>query len=143
MRIGIVGAEGAKFTPCGESCARALIRSLLQPGDEVVSGGCHLGGIDIWAIEEAHALDLYCHQYLPSVLSWEAGYKPRNILIAQNSDYVVCIAVNKLPPEFRGMQHRLCYHCGTSDHVKSGGCWTTKYARRLGKPTDLLVADNG
>jgi len=142
MRIGIVGAEGAKFTERGEARARALIRSLLQPGDEVVSGGCHLGGIDIWAVEEAHALDLYTHQYVPAVRSWEYGYKPRNILIAKNSDYVVCIVVDRLPPGFEGMRHASCYHCKTKDHIKSGGCWTVKYAAKHGIPGDVRVIEN-
>lgn len=139
MRIGIVGSEAAKFTPEGEAEARRIIRALLRPGDEVVSGGCHLGGIDIWAVEEAHEMNLYCHQYIPSVLSWEDGYKPRNILIAENSDVVFCITVNRLPKSYDGMTFSRCYHCNATDHIKSGGCWTTRYARKLGKLTDTIV----
>jgi hypothetical protein len=142
MKIGIVGSEAAKFTQAGEEEARRIIRVLLQPGDEVVSGGCHLGGIDIWAVEEAHKMGLYCHQYIPAVLSWEGGYKPRNILIAEQSDVVFCITVDQLPDTYDGMTFATCYHCHTTNHVKSGGCWTTKYARKLGKQTDTLVVRN-
>ena len=145
MRIGIVGSEAAKFTPRGASSARTLIRSLLQPGDEVVSGGCHLGGIDIWAVEEAHMLDLYTHQYLPAGHSWEY-YKERNILIAENSDHVVCLTVNRLSPAFQFPPQMknfdgYCYHCKTDAHIKSGGCWTVKYAKKIGIPGDVLVVE--
>jgi len=56
MNIGIVGHETAKFTAETEAKARAIIRHLLDhegTDDVLVSGGCHLGGIDIWAEEEA------------------------------------------------------------------------------------------
>lgn len=59
MRIGIVGHEAAKFTPETERKAREIIQSFLEfkedPSDEVesvVSGECHLGGVDIYAREE-------------------------------------------------------------------------------------------
>lgn len=138
MKIGIVGSEAAKFTPGGEASARALIRSFLQPGDTVVSGGCHLDGIDIWAVEEAQTLDLYTEQFLPTTLCWES-YKARNILIAEHSDHVICITVNRFPPDYTGMRFPYCYHCKTDAHIKSGGCWTTKYARKIGIPGETLV----
>jgi hypothetical protein len=135
--IGIVGAEGAKFTPEGEQQARKIIRELLvdSKATKVVSGACHLGGIDTWAIEEGKELGLDTEEFPPKVRSWEYGYKPRNIKIATVAHEVVCITVNRLPEGFAGMKFELCYHCGTKDHIKSGGCWTTKYARNLGKPT--------
>src|SRR5262245_26596974 len=139
MRIGIVGSEAAKFTPDTERQARAFIRERLIPGDVVISGACHLGGVDSFAIEEAKAFGLEFVEHKPRVLSWEAGYKPRNIRIAEDSDTVVCITIDTLPPTYTGMRFPLCYHCGTKDHVKSGGCWTVKYARKLGKPGEILV----
>lgn len=143
MRIGIVGAEGAKFTKEGERAARVIITSLLEPGDIVVSGGCHLGGIDIWAEEIAATRGLRSEIFLPAMLSWDEGYKPRNIQIARGSDYVVCIAVDCLPDGFAGMRHRLCYHCKATDHIKSGGCWTVKYARKRGIPGEVRIVQNG
>lgn len=139
MRVGIVGSEAAKFTAETEGYARALIRDQLSPGDVVVSGACHLGGIDTWCIEEARAMGLDIVEYRPLVRSWEAGYKPRNVLIAQDSDRVVCITVRTLPPTYTGMRFKLCYHCGTDAHIKSGGCWTVKYARSLGKTGEVFV----
>jgi hypothetical protein len=59
--LGIVGSEAAKFTTITERIARGIIRKeiiehkALQPL-WVVSGACHLGGIDIWAIQEAEEL---------------------------------------------------------------------------------------
>lgn len=140
MVVGIVGSEAAKFTPSTEAKARALIRSCLSPGDKVVSGGCHLGGIDSWAIEEAKALGLEWEEFLPARREW-SGYKARNLKIARAADRVVCITVRKLPEGYSGMRFDLCYHCNTDQHVKSGGCWTVKKALALGKAGDVFVVE--
>jgi hypothetical protein len=140
MRIGIVGSEGAKFTPETEALARQLIRQYLSPGDTVVSGQCHLGGIDIWAVEEAKALGLAYTEHPPPFHSWANGYKVRNIQIARDSELVICITVKALPPGYtaQGFEH-YCYHCQTDQHVKSGGCWTVKYAKSIGKEGYVFV----
>ncbi len=132
MRIGIVGSEEVKFTPAGKVAALEIIRRLLsEPGvTEVVSGGCHLGGIDIWAEEIGRELGLTITVFKPVSFSWETGYKPRNLRIARGSDIVHCITVDRLPESFSGMRFPSCYHCHTSGHVKSGGCWTMKKAAR-------------
>ena len=146
MRIGIVGAEAAKFTPAGEVAARVLIRSLITPTDIVVTGGCHLGGVDIWAVEEAERIGAGTEVYAPEAHSWEY-YKARNILIARNSEHVVCIAVDRLPPTFqfppsmKGFDG-YCYHCKTDKHIKSGGCWTTKYAKKIGVYGETITVRN-
>ena len=131
MKIGIVGAERAKFTPLGERQAKLTIREILTaPGvTEVVSGHSHLGGIDIWAEDIGKELGLRVTVFPPAVLSWEGGYKQRNLAIATHSDVVHCIAVDKLPRDFTGMRFEKCYHCHREDHVKSGGCWTMSKAR--------------
>lgn len=139
MNVGIVGHESAKFTPETEAAARNVIRELLAPPDAVlVSGHCHLGGIDIWAEEEYAALPDRASRpepliYPPKNRSWAAGYKPRNILIAEDSVEVHCLVVAEYPASYAGMRFDFCYHCGTNEHIKSGGCWTGKYAKRLGK----------
>lgn len=139
MVIGIVGCEEKKFTSATEQEARMLIRDLLRFYDKATSGGCHLGGIDIWAKEEALKMNRPFVEYLPKEKSW-AGYKNRNILIAKNSDVVVCITVKSLPPDFKPMGwEKYCYHCGTDQHIKSGGCWTVKYAQKLGKEGKVIV----
>jgi len=142
MILGIVGPEQAKFTEETEANARLAIRDLIcdcYDPSLVVSGGCHLGGVDKFAVEEAQRMGVPYREYLPKDLSWSAGYKPRNLEIARASDVVVCITVRTLPEHYTGMRFRLCYHCGTDSHVKSGGCWTMKQAAKMGKETKLVV----
>lgn len=132
-RIGIVGHEGAKFTKAGEQEARRIIREILAPKSVVlVSGHCHLGGIDMWAEEEAKKLGRFDAHYIfpPATKSWESGYKPRNIRIAKVSDEVHVIVANEFPPTYTGKRFPFCYHCLTEEHIKSGGCWTAKYAEK-------------
>ena len=130
MHIGIVGHEGAKFTKASELKAREVIRTLLDvPHAILVSGHCHLGGIDIWAEEEAARLGIDKLIFPPKRLTWEGGYKQRNIQIAENSSIVHCIVVDRLPINYGGMRFTSCYHCDTDEHVKSGGCWTAKRAK--------------
>lgn len=148
FRLGIVGHEAKKFTPETEYLARRSIRELFSSlGPDYskhptwltcVSGGCHLGGIDIWAIEEATKLGHCAVEHIPKSLQWTGGYRERNIEIAKDSDKVVCIVVKEYPPEYSGMRFDYCYHCGTNSHIKSGGCWTAKYAGKLGKPFEII-----
>lgn len=140
MILGIVGSEGKKFTAMTEELAKVEIRRLIKQYDAktVCSGACHLGGIDVWAIEVAKEQGLNTIEFPPEFLGWEA-YKTRNIQIAATSDVVVCITIKELPESYKGMRFNLCYHCATKDHVKSGGCWTTKYARKLNKPGYTIV----
>jgi hypothetical protein len=140
--IGIVGCEGAKFTPASEARARELIRGYLLAYDYVASGACHLGGIDVWAIEEAVAAGVPYTEYPPRVRGWEDGYKPRNMQIAADPRvrHVICITLREYPPSYTKDRYPSCYHCGTKSHVKSGGCWTVKFARqKLKKTGEILV----
>lgn len=137
--VGIVGSESAKFTRETEKRAREIIRSiLLKPGVTAVSSGhCHLGGIDIWAEEEAKSLGLFAHGvfiFPPKDHTWSNGYRPRNLQIARASDEVHCITIQDYPPDYTGMRFSHCYHCGYDEkHVKSGGCWTALQAKKMGK----------
>lgn len=130
IRVGIVGHEAKKFTAETEAKAREIIRSLLSPDDILVSGGCHLGGIDIWAEEEADKLGLKKEIFLPLKYRWSGGYRTRNLKIAAASCIVHCIVVAEYPENYVGRQFDYCYHCHTSDHIKSGGCWTAKRASK-------------
>lgn len=140
MILGIVGHEAAKFTPETERQARVQIREflVLDGVTRVVSGACHLGGIDVWAIEEAKKFGIPTQEFPPANRSWESGYKIRNMSIAEASDKVISLVVKVLPEGYRGMRFKLCYHCKTDSHVKSGGCWTAHYAARLGKPFRII-----
>ena len=150
MILGIVGSEAAKFTPVTEAAARALIRKLCEPlshfeGDMVVSGACHLGGIDVWAADEANALGLDVREFPPASQSWP-HYRARNIQIADASDIIHVITVRELPPDYTGMRFASCYHCKTAAHVKSGACWTAHYAeRQFGKSAcwHVIAPDGG
>lgn len=143
MKIGIVGHEAAKFTAKGEREARAIIWRLLLPPDSIlVSGHCHLGGIDIWAEEEAEKLGRQKMIFPPSNLQWSPGYKERNLQIARASDILHCLAVVRLAASYRGMTFNTCYHCNATDHVKGGGCWTMKQAMKFHKVTQLHKIDN-
>ena len=133
--LGIVGAEGAKFSPEGEARARAAIRwhlDVRRPG-LVVSGACHLGGVDVWAIEEAERAGYPTREFPPATRQWSTGFKPRNIQIARVSGCVLNIVVARYWPGYTGMRFPRCYHCHSDDHVKSGGCWTLRHALTLGK----------
>ena len=145
--IGIVGAEAAKFTKRGEERARQIIRDILSNGEAartLVSGRCHLGGVDIWAEEIAQELGCFDPKYIfpPATHSWETGYKPRNLQIAFESHIVHCITVDRLPEGFSGMRFSRCYHCNRTDHVKSGGCWTMKKAMRTERTGHLHIVEN-
>lgn len=146
MILGIVGSEGAKFTDATEATARAIIRQLIDNNlpelTRVVSGACHLGGIDVWAIEEAQRLGIPTTEYPPREHNWSRGYRLRNIQIAQAATEIVCITLRELPADWTGRRWDRCYHCaaGADDHVKSGGCWTVKFAReQLGKRGVVIV----
>lgn len=139
MKVGIVGGEAAKWTPDRVPEIKALIRTLLSPGDVLVSGGCHLGGVDIWAEDVAAELGLATSIHKPTRLAWiggegHIGYRERNIRIATESDILHNIVALNYPQGFTGMRFVCCYHCGATSHIKSGGCWTAKHVQHLGKP---------
>ncbi len=136
MIVGIVGHEAKKFTPETEAKARTIIKQLLTaPGvTGVASGHCHLGGIDIWAEEIGSELGLKLDVFPPATRSWESGFKPRNIRIAESStEECHCIVVKEYPLTYTGMRFKMCYHCKVDTHIKSGGCYTVNYAMKLGK----------
>lgn len=151
MKIAIVGHEEKKFTAQGKEDALKKIHDILLNGvilgnsePILVSGGCHLGGIDKWA-EEVARKNLFTEPliFLPKRQTWSPnGYKERNLEIAAECDELHCIAVRVLAPSYRGMRFDSCYHCNRDDHVKGGGCWTMKQAAKLGKPTYLHIVEN-
>jgi hypothetical protein len=133
MRVGIVGHEKAKFTKETEARARQIIREILAGATLGVSGRSPLGGIDVWAEEEAFILGVPFKPFPATTNRWDGpgGFKERNLKIAQHSDIVHCIVVAELPPTYTGRRFDYDYHCGPPDgpgcmepHVKSGGCWT-------------------
>ena len=144
--VAIVGHAADKFNAASEARAREVIRGLLSvPDAELVSGGCHLGGVDIFAEEEADALDVPKHIFLPADRRWSTGYRPRNLRIASTCTEAHCVVVDSYPPGYDGMTFWGCYHCKgeRSEHVKSGGCWTVIKAGRMGKATRWHIIPQG
>lgn len=137
MRIGIVGNGTDKFTVVSREKAKETIRDVLvrSGATVVVSGHSPVGGVDIWAEEVAHSLNIPTDIKAPEEHSWGGnyGYKARNLDIAKDSDVVHVIVARTYPPDYRGRRFSLCYHCKSNDHVKSGACWTARQAIRMGK----------
>jgi hypothetical protein len=149
MILGIVGSEARKFTNRGRIRAKKVIMDLINYyGPKAISSGrCSLGGIDIWVEEIARDMECFNEKYIfpAKVDNWADGFKPRNIEIAQASDVVICISVDTLPREYEGRTFPICYHClktANPSHIKSGGCWTVKHAKSLGKMGRLIVVRN-
>jgi len=140
--VGIVGVELKKLDGRVLAAKRAIMKIVEDEKPTAISSGaCHLGGIDDFAERAATYYGLEKTIFEPKTLSWSNGYKPRNLQIAEASDVVYCITVKTLPASYDGMRFKLCYHCGTSDHIKSGGCWTVKQAKKLGKRGVIIVLD--
>ena len=137
MIIAFVGPQQDKWTPAGEESTRNIIRAYLATGKYagVTSGECHLGGVDIWAREETTRRGIYFRGYPALKLQWDGkdGYRSRNILIAKMADLVVCITPLNYPDGRKGW----CKHC-RDHHVSSGGCWTARYAEKIGKRFDVV-----
>jgi hypothetical protein len=146
MKIGIVGSGADKFNTQSEYKAKELIHDIISQIQLpiVVSGHSPVGGIDIWAEEEAQFIRCPVDIKIPKQHTWNAeyGYKQRNLDIAKDSDEVHVIVVNKYPKDYKGMRFDLCYHCKSKDHIKSGGCWTGLQAQKLGKKVYWHIIKN-
>jgi hypothetical protein len=120
--------------------------SILEEAPEdaiIVSGHSPVGGIDIWAEQGAVGLGMETDIKAPRQQSWggEYGYRARNLDIAA-SDIVHVIVADVLPEDYTGRRFKLCYHCKTDDHVKSGGCWTGKKALAAGNLAEWHIINN-
>ena len=149
--VAIVGHGADKFTEAGEARARAVIRALLLGATSMVSGHSPVGGIDIWAEEEARRAGIALDLKEPTALAWDPpggyGFKARNQDIARTGAACHVILADSYPPGYKGRRFATCYHCAridraTPEHPKSGGCWTGAYALRLGKPAIWHVVAN-
>lgn len=131
-----MGHAQEKFTPRTEMLAREVIRSeiALLGAKWVVSGHSPMGGVDIYAEEIALESLIPTMIFGPTRNDWSGpgGFKERNLRIAQESDLVLVVVVEELPPGYKGMVFKDCYHCKGRNppHIKSGGCWTAWKATR-------------
>ena len=132
----------------------------------LVSGHCPKDGVDIWAEEMADENGIKKLIFTPEVNQWEnkvrsfngynpmgidrgevigyvhqtetlIGYKSRNIKIAETCDVLYCI----VPYYYTSMFPTYCKHCNIIGHPSNGGCWTMKYAKKLGRETHLVVIE--
>lgn len=151
MKIGIIGHGENKFTEKTKQEAKNIIRKIFHirkiaflDNLYLVSGHSPVGGVDIYAEEIAKEMDIKLDLKIPKQHKWDAeyGYKQRNIDIAKDSDEIYIILVDKYPPNYKGMRFEKCYHCNSTDHIKSGACWTGRYAKKLGKVTKWYLLKN-
>jgi len=110
------------------------------------------GGVDTWAEIIACKLGIKTEIYPPEVNQWEnkrilnpeygssmqryytlRGYKSRNIQIAEACDVLYCITPKS--------ETAYCRHCKVYGHIQSGGCWTLKKTKELGKSTFMVVIE--
>ncbi len=129
-KIGIIGHRENKFNSITKKSAISLIKTLLNNDIILVSGGCHLGGIDIWSEKIADEMNIQKIIHYPKRLQWSGGYRERNIKVAKDSDVIYIIVVEKYPENYIGERFNYCYHCKKTNHVKSGACWTGKKSNR-------------
>lgn len=125
MKIAIVGRSNLTDSEHDKAfmIIETLIERLRKEGHSIITGDA--AGVDgiVRSFEGVH-------MYKSSGNNWKS-YKDRNIRIAKNSDYVYSISTRvHLQP---------CYHCGEAGHERTGGCWTLKYARGLGKRGEVIV----
>jgi hypothetical protein len=85
------------------------------------------------------------------------GYKSRNIQIAEACDMLYCIVPRTTLDNIKSCYdgcgafdtcglplkdcNQYCIHCKERGHQTNGGCWTMKYAKKLGKETHLVVIE--
>jgi len=130
MKIAIVGSEEKYWTKDQEERVKEKILRILNifclDPTILVSGHCHRGGVDIWAEEIADGLGIEKEIYPAQVKRWsgKGGYRDRNVKIAK-----ACDVLYDIEPR-RGDVFR-----------QSGGTWTLKYARQLGKEAHVVVIE--
>ena len=168
MKVAIVGAEESKWGTKNFNekpfFVKRKITQILHQHCEItestwdyskvilVSGHCPRGGVDIWAEEVADELGIKKEIYPAPANQWDdkieithhnfdnasltevrqtlKGFKSRNIQIAEASDVLYCLSPKA---------NSVCIHCKTTGHLKNGGCWTLRYAEKLGKKVVRLV----
>lgn len=111
MLLAVVGS--VRVDPEQLMTAKAIVQGILlfYMPQRVISGGAL--GIDTLAEDEALLLNLDFKKHLPEFPSWEHGYKPRNLKIAQECTHLLCIR--------------------TKQSTTYGSGWTADRAEEMGK----------
>ena len=138
LKVAIVGVSGDKLDSFEKEKA---LQEIIKIGENhkdciIVSGHSPRGGIDILAEMYADFTKKEKIIFKPDTTEWndvgeKKGYKTRNLEIAETCDILYCISVPK--------KEKSCYHCKQFTHEKTGGCWTMREAKKLGKKTKLII----
>lgn len=99
--------------------------------DIIISGGAK--GVDTVVERFADYAEIPKLIFKPEIELWEGGYKQRNLKIVEECEMLVNIVVNS---------KNYCYHHGTNDHDRSGGCWTALMAKKEGKFSQTIILRN-
>lgn len=147
MKLAIVGASNLSDNQ--ENDARKTIIFIIREYQKELEFTTSLGhidhlelvtgdakGIDAIVRDMAEEQNIPCRVFTSKVKQWEGdllhdGFKERNLRIVAYCDNLVCFASQ--------LRNTPCYHCGTSEHERTGGCWTMKKAKESNKPTRLIV----
>ena len=136
MRILIVGPQADQWkTEYKEKAIQEIYRILSLnyiDGIIYICGECPYGGIDIWAKEVTIKLGIKIESYPPATKDWR-GYSQRNKLMAKICN--ICYCIVPWNPLVKCHYHYPYF----LQHPQNGGCWTRKYANKLGKETHLVV----
>jgi hypothetical protein len=118
-KIAIVGSDGRFWQESQIPTVRHIIKKLLtlRHNAILVSGACPLGGVDLWAEQEADLLKLKKEIYPPEKPEKFYFFK-RNKQIAEACDELYCIEPTSVE--------------------RSGGQHALHEAKKLEKPTQLI-----
>lgn len=119
MYVGIVGSSKAPITEGNIKFVENIIKDYDKMTTVIVSGGAK--GVDTLAKLASERLNYKFVAFSPTAENWEA-YKKRNLEIAKECNIVISVA---LP--YSGNR---CYHCNSTLHDKTAGCWTARKCKK-------------
>lgn len=125
MKVAIVGSSKMKFEDCMGTIVKIIDN---EDPDLIISGGAD--GVDTSAIIIATKNFIKTKVFQPKTKDWK-GYKPRNLLIANECDKLFNIVIKN--------EKSFCYHHKIKGHVRSGGCYTELKAKEKGKITETII----
>lgn len=96
IKLGIIGSRGTYFNNPDEAKGRmfTLLDRLVYRGDLIVSGGCPLGGVDLWAKNYAQYKGFPYTEYAPKDYTSES-FRERNQQIVDNCDELIVFLTKK------------------------------------------------
>ena len=164
MKIAIVGAEESKWTKEQKKKVQAEIRLVfyqwldtadMYGGETIlISGGCHRGGVDIWAEEVADNLGINKMVFPAEIYQWGDGSECLccGEIIPFTSEEKITEHTKarggtwnntKRLKGYRSRNIQIAEACDIlynfePEGVRSGGRWTLGHANMLGKPVHQI-----